>query len=298
MKIDVLLIAASWEDRFILGLQKNIQKYEPSTVIMIQYNPNLNWKKTNIQKARQLLGVNLIEIKIDSTRPSDNWRLLNSTFAEHCVSKHVLIDISTMTRETIWNCFYYCKQFKCKTDYIYYSPEYYSSEWISRDPGKPRLLYKMSGISKLGIPSLLIITGGFDIQRLDSLIYHFEPKKTLLFFQKGDDLRNKENVTSSKIFLSQKYKVDMPFEYDPYDIDGAYNVIFTLLNEKKTSAGLPLLDNYNIILNSLGVKTSAVILFKIWLKFPQVALSYIPSKEYNKDYSSGIGKDYTGQLFR
>lgn len=296
MKIDVLLIAASWEDRFILGLQKNIQKYNPSTVIMIQYNSNLNWKKNNIQKARQLLGTNLIEIKIDNTKPSDNWHLLNITFAENCNSKSVLVDISTMTRETIWNCFYYCKLFKCKTNYIYYSPEEYSSDWISRDPGKPRLLYKMSGISKLGIPSLLVITGGFDIQRLDSLIYHFEPKKTLLFYQKGDNLRNKENFAQSKIFLTQKYKVDMPFEYDPYDIEGAYNVILAHLLEKKNSGSLPFLDNYNIILNSLGVKTSAVILFKIWLKFPQVALSYIPSKEYNKEYSSGIGQDYTGQL--
>jgi len=298
MSNTVLITVLSWEERYILGLEKNINAFNPSLVILFKYlNPlTAEWKIGNYTKTQSLLQSNLIEVEIDSSKPSETWFIFLKAFSNHCKGKNILIDISTMTREAIWLSLYNCRLNGCKTDYIYYKPKGYSGEWISRDPGKPRFLYKMSGIAKLGAPSLLLITGGYDIQRLDSLIYNFEPKQTMLFFQNGEEPRNKENFNLSQELLRAKYNIGLMYEYDAYDTDSSFDLIVDKLKQRENGNSESYLESYNIILNSLGAKTSAITLFNIWLKHPHVALSYIPSKEYNKEYSFGIGDEYTGSI--
>jgi hypothetical protein len=300
MNHDVLITVLSWEDRFILGLEKNIIEFKPKKVLLFKYNNPLTsqWKLDNLQKTRDLVGDALEIIVIDGSLPTENWFIFKDTFFKYCFKKNVLVDITTMTRESIWLALYNCKINECKTDYIYYKPEPngYSPDWISRDPGKPRLLYKMSGIAKLGAPTLLLVTGGYDIQRLDSLIYNFEPKKTILFFQDGEDPRNNENFLSCQELFRSKYKIEMIYEYDAYNVELSFNLILEKLLQKNNDNARTYLDRYNIILNSLGSKISAITLFNFWLKYPQVALSYIPSKEYNKEYSKGIGQSYFGSV--
>lgn len=296
MKTDILVTVLSWEERYILGLEQNLKEYKPSQVIVFNYSAYSDWKKDNLKKTKELLGDSFIEVPLDILDIITNWYMFKETFAKHCIAKNVLVDISTMTRESIWQSFFNCKKNGCDTKYIYYKPQGYSNDWISRDPGKPRFLYKMSGISKLGAPTLLMVTGGYDIQRLDSLIHNFEPIETILFFQSGNDYRNKENYKDSQFLLHSKYNIEQLFEYDAYDVNGSFNLVSNKLHQKDNKNSKSNLENYNIILNSLGSKISAVTLFNIWLKFPQVALSYIPSKEYNREYSFGIGNYYTGQI--
>lgn len=300
MKTDNLVTVLSWEDRYFLGLEKNMAEYKPSKVILFKYNNPLTseWKRENFQKTKDLVGDKLEIIELDGSNPNENWFVFKHTFSKFCEKKNVLVDITTMTRETIWLSLFNCKINGCETNYVYYKPkpDGYSPNWISRDPGKPRLLYKMSGIAKLGAPSLLLVTGGYDIQRLDSLIYNFEPKETMLFFQDGDDHRNKENFKDCQDLFRTKYNIELLYEYDAYDVEASYNLILEKLLEKEYGNAETYLNSYNIIFNSLGAKTSAITLFNIWLKYPQVALSYIPSREYNKEYSVGIGKSYTGKI--
>lgn len=297
MKIDVLITVLSWEDRYILGLEKNIAEYSPSKIIVFKYNNPLTtgWKKNNLIKTKEYVGDRLLEVEIDGTKPEKNWFIFLGIFTTHCKNKMVLVDITTMTREAIWLSLYNCKLNNSNTNFIYYKPEEYA-DWISRDPDKPRLLYKMSGIAKLGAPTLLIITGGYDIQRLDNLIYNFEPKLTIIFLQHPNDARNKKNFNECQELCRSKYNISMFHQYDAYDIDSSYELILEkLLYSENVSTG-NYIDNFNVILNSLGAKISAITLFKIWLKYPQIALSYIPSKEYNKEYSKGIGEVYTGTV--
>ena len=182
MKTDVLICTLSWEERYILGLEKNIKKYTPKTIIIIRYTSNAEWKKANWEKSKALsLSQDIIELCIDKFDHKNNWLTLKEGIAEYCKNKNVLVDITTMPRETIWLTLFNCKLNNCSTSYIYYKPQKYSDEWLSRDPGKPRLIYKMSGIAKFGVPTVLVVTGGYDIQRLDSLISNFEPKYTILF---------------------------------------------------------------------------------------------------------------------
>jgi hypothetical protein len=154
----------------------------------------------------------------------------------------------------------------------------------------------MSGISKLGAPTLLLVTGGYDIQRLDSLIYNFEPKHTMLLFQDGNDDRNVQNFEECKLLFKRKYNVESVFQYNPYKVDQSVDLILEKISQKENGSGDSYVNRYNIIFNSLGAKTSAISLFKIWLKHPEVALSYIPSKEYNREYSKGLGESFAGEI--
>lgn len=300
MNPDILITVLSWEDRYILGLEKNIQDFNPKKVLLFRYNNPLtsDWKKENFQKTKNLIEDKLEIIEIDGSKPTENWFVFKKTFSQYCYKKNLLVDITTMTRESIWLSLFNCNINECETNYIYYKPEPggYSPDWISRDPGKPRLLYKMSGIAKLGAPTLLLVTGGYDIQRLDSLIHNFEPKETILFFQGGEDPRNNQNFKNCQELFRSKYKIEMLYEYDAYNIKSSFDLILEKLSQKINGNSETYIEYYNVIFNSLGSKTSAITLFNIWLKFPQVALSYIPSKEYNKEYSKGIGQSYFGKV--
>ncbi|WP_133176730.1 hypothetical protein [Terrimonas sp.] len=238
----------------------------------------------------------LVEVEIDPAKPYENWFIFRDRIVSNCKNSIVLVDITTMTREAIWLTLYNCRLVSSETHFIYFRPQGYTTEWISRDPGKPRLLYKMSGIAQLGLPTLLIVTGGYDIQRLDSLIYNFEPKTTILYFQDSENERNRDIVEKCQELFKSKYNVRLIYKYNPYDIQKSYNQIVEKLSEIEIGTNGTYFDNYNIILNSLGAKTSALTLFKLWLNYPQLALSYIPSKEYNKEYSYGTGEAYFGKV--
>jgi hypothetical protein len=294
MNIDVIITVLSWEERYLLALEQHLSNLNPSLVIVFRYSTNSEWKESNLTKTEELLKDRMILVDIDGSKPNLNWIVFQKVFGLHCTGKNILLDITTMPRESIWLSLYNCKKLECNTRYVYFKPAEYSQDWISRDPGKPRMLYKMSGIAKLGTPSLLVITAGYDIQRLDSLVHNFEPKETVVLLADGDEQRNKDNFEVCSRLLDMKYGIKKLIKYDPYDVENSFALIENRL--VKGDAGNSYLDKFNIILNSLGAKTSAITLFKIWLKYPQVALSYIPSREYNRNYSSGIGRRIDGEL--
>lgn len=49
----------------------------------------------------------------------------------------------------------------------------------------------------------------------------------------------------------------------------------------------------NFILTSLGPKLSAISAYQCYLEHPEIALSYLPCKEYNVDYCHGIGDRFS-----
>jgi hypothetical protein len=290
MNIDILIQVLSWEDRYMIGLKNNFDVYKPSKVLVFCYNNfrTQEWKNENLIETKKLLGERLVFIDLE-LKPEANWPTYKTVFEKYCVEKKIVVDISTMPRESIWLTLFNCKKYFCITNFVYYKPKTYPS-WISRDPDEPRLLYKMSGIAKLGTPTLLVITAGYDIQRLDNLIFNFEPKQTMIFFQHTNDERNRTNFEECKVLCKEKYNINMLYEYDAYNMDSSFETIISKLKTIEPATGLSYIESYNIILNSLGSKTSAITLFELWLKYPEMALSYIPSKEYNKDYSKGVSE--------
>jgi hypothetical protein len=50
------------------------------------------------------------------------------------------------------------------------------------------------------------------------------------------------------------------------------------------------------VVSSLGPKLSAISVYKTFLKHPEIALTYIPCREYNENYCEGIGDSYESEM--
>jgi 3-dehydroquinate dehydratase len=285
-----LIAVLGWEDRFCQGIENDLRNYNCQSLILLRYQECIDITNPSRIKIEQLCSKKNIELKyIDITDddPVSKWKILEKYFADQeNVGDSVLLDISTMPRETIWTILFFIHSLNIKVDYIYYTPLEYNKDWLSREPGKPRLLFKHSGITKLGNPTALIILTGFEIERAKQLVYFFEPKLTLLGFQEGkqfdNDKRNKEIHELIKGFTETT-----DFSINAYSEDNGYSIINSQIESLKT--------NYNVIITSLGPKPTAISIYKAFLSNPEIALSYVPAKEFNKDYSSGIDKTIFGR---
>ena len=143
------------------------------------------------------------------------------------------------------------------------------------------MLYRLAGIQHLGRPTALIIQTGYDIERVKQLVSFYEPDKLLLGLQTGKQFNNvKQNrETHTKAF--QGHRNTETFDIDSYSLDKNCDAFIA-----KTKN---LLETHNVILSSLGPKLGALSLFKVKLALPDVAMSYAPSNEFNREYSEGIG---------
>lgn len=290
--LDAIITFASWEDRFYLGFEKNLQSNSTANVYMYYYKEYAKRTADNRIKVTQLCKKNKINLKfteIVTKSPADTWRIYeNELSGPNLTSRNVLVDISTMPRESIWSIFYFLEKAEANIHYIYYRPEQYNGEWLSRDPENPRLLFKHSGIAQLGRPIGLILITGFDPDRTLQLINFFEPKFVLLGIQSGRQFEsNRRNIRAHQSLLKGQFNIKS-FRLDAYSKDHGQADI--------ENEVIKYLDNYNIVMSSLGPKTSAVSLYNVCKKFPEIALAYAPSREFNIDYSHGIGKKITGTL--
>jgi len=290
-QLDALITFASWEDRFYLGLEKTFRIYATGNIVMYYYEEYADRTKENRAKISQLCAkkrITLKSTKIAAKSPADSWRIYGNEFlATQWTSKNVLVDISTMPRDSIWSLFFFLKKAGANISYIYYRPATYG-DWLSRDPEKPRLLFKHSGVARLGYPTGLVIVTGFDPDRTLQLINFFEPKLALVGIQTGSQFEsNKKNVNAHRLALRGHHNIHI-FKLDAYTVDHGQAII-----EQEVSKYMA---DYNIIMSSLGPKPSAVALYKVCRKYPDVALAYAPSREFNLDYSHGIGRKIGGKL--
>lgn len=292
IKLDAVITFASWEDRFYLGLEKDLRVYSTKEINMYYYKEYASRTEDNRNKVQKLClkkKINLKATEIASKTPADTWRVYeNRINAKEWAAKNVLVDISTMPRDSIWSIFFFLEKAGAKINYIYYKPQHYNKDWLSRDPEKPRLIFKHSGVAKLGYQTGLVIVTGFDPDRTLQLINFFEPKLILLGIQTGSQFEsNKLNLKAHKSILIGQHNIET-FKVDAYSKDHGQRVIERVVNKY--------LDEYNIIMSSLGPKPSAVALYKVCKKYPEIALAYAPSREFNIDYSHGIGRKIEGVL--
>ena len=169
--------------------------------------------------------------------------------------------------------------------YVYHRPESYG-EWLSRDPEKPRLVYKMSGFARLGARTVLLVLAGYDTDRTQQLITFFEPAVTLLGLQKqNQDKANSERMQRLRERFDRDDSTKL-FELDAFAPDHGQLVIESQMKE--------FLESHNIIMSSLGPKLSAVSLYRIYRKHTEIGLAYAPSCEFNRSYSKGMGEAIEG----
>ena len=287
-----LVACASWEDRFRLGVERDIEVFRPRSLVVYFFQEFENWtadNRRNIAEHCRAKGVDVVERRLSFARPAENWKQLQSDCTDIvAASAAAHVDISTMPRELIWTAFWSLQMRQITVSYTYHTPAKYNDGWLSRDPGRPRLVFKLSGIAKLGRRTALVVLTGFDDKRTSELMRFYEPERTLIGLQQGDlNTGNAAKMNEQRLVFGRDAAV-LLFDIDAYSSDHGEQVLTERLR--------PLLASHNVVVSSLGPKLSAVAIYRIQRRFPEIGVSYAPSCEFNRDYSQGIGTSYRGSL--
>jgi len=291
IETELLVTVASWEERFILGLSRLLTDSRPQRMMMYHFKEYDKFSGENRTFAEELCKkhkIILTQREISFDNPAITWHTIYDSLNTYDLKgKEVLVDFTTMPRETLWSALDLLEEKDSAINYVYFRPERYNSSWLSRDPGKPRLVLKLAGEPKLGMKTLLLILTGYDPERVDQLVRFFDPYYTLMGIQAGEQFSNRA-MNLSKYKQYQRQRAFTMFSLDAYGDDHGFTTIDQQLKDY--------LGNFNIIMASLGPKPSAIALYRLKKKYPEISLAYAPSKEYNREYSYGIGEKCSGRI--
>ena len=291
MSDNLLISFASWEDRFRLGFGCNLRNNQILKSLVFSFDAYTERTRDSMNAIGELCkkyDIELTSTKLKTDQPADNWRMVLDSIDNNIdKTQGILVDISTMPREIIWYVLWLTEQKSVPIRYVYYSPEEYG-DWQTRDPRPPRLVYKLSGIALPSAKTALLITTGFDLQRVRRLINWFEPAKLIIGIQNASQFsRNDETIIKYRDMLQKESDCDI-FELDAFDTDRGIAIIERKLGNIDSS--------YNVIMSSLGPKLTAITLYMIKKNKDKIGLVYTPSAQYSQDYSSGIGRCFSGSI--
>jgi hypothetical protein len=289
---DILIVCASWEDRFLAGIQRDLDSYPGASVKMFYYEEYSSWTVEHRAKVGHLLkhtGSTCEEMPLRTSTPIATWKRVQLSLAEvRDPRTRFIVDCSTMPRELLWFVLGMLGSNGRSAEYVYHRPETYCSSWLSREPLPPRLVLTMSGIARIGRRTALVIAVGYDTERVANLLRVFEPSVAVLLLQStsafsDNPRRMQEHRERFARFPSVKF-----VEVDSYDVDSVRTRVQPLV--------VDLLAAHNVLLASLGPKLSALSLYEIHRDSPEAGLIYTPAKEFNREYSKGIGEAVVGHI--
>ena len=288
--VDLIVTVASWEPRFILGMERTLKQYS-SPQLLVYF---VSEYKKRTEEARIRLGgladqrqIQLIEQEISFRYSDITWCLLEKHLGPNSnAGRRILMDLTTMPREVIWSALFWLEASSTEVWYVYNHPLAYGKSWLARNPDDPRLVFKLSGELKLGCPTALVAVTGFDADRCLQAIDFYEPVRVLLARQGGTQFDNNDRNIGAT-FASGSVLHDR-IEIDAFSSDHGYTTL------RKDVAKLA--RDHNVILCSFGPKPSGIALFRLQREYSQTALAYIGCKEYNPDYSTGLGGVVEGML--
>jgi hypothetical protein len=288
---DVLVTVASWEDRFLEGFKRVLEAVRTESVIMCHSDRYSEWTQTQRAEVANLCrdrGIGLSEGVLYEGNPSKTWHeTFVPLFSAVDRGATVCVDISTMPREVVWSSLWFLQYRECRIGYVYNRPVRYG-EWLSRDPDRPRLVYKMSGIMRMGGRTALVILAGYDVDRVRHLVNVFEPAVTLLGIQADSlDPLNPEKMKAVIDEFAGDNSVTT-FSVDAFGPDRGRSQVDQMI--------APIRDSHNIVMASMGPKLTAIALYELHRQYENLGLVYLPSSEFNRDYSKGLGEMIWGCL--
>ena len=288
---DILVTFASWEDRFRVGFDRDLEKVEAKKALVFHFGSYKDRTRINRQAISEVCRkkrIEFIPVGLEIDKPADNWRTVLKAF-ETAVGEcdGILIDISTMPREIIWYVFWMVEQNSRAARYVYHSPEKYGTDWLSRDPRAPRFVYKLSGVALPSAKTALIVTVGYDPKRVWRLLNWCEPVRSMVGVQSGSYFPGNDEAMAEYEILKKEANCEI-FELDAFSTDHG----LTKLKEKVGKLG----SSYNIIMGSLGPKLTAIPLYRLQRQRDNIGLVYPPSNQFNENYSTGIGRFFEGNV--
>ncbi len=287
-----LITNASWEPRFALALEGIVNEKDVECVVVLycrEFEERTMSERFHVKSVCSSLDIELIELGYNLFEPIEAWRhissqLINVILRGAETGSEYMLEMSTMPRFVLWSILslFRIEAERRTVEVLYHEPLEYGSGWVSRDPMKPFLVPRCGGLTKLGNPTALVIVAGFDTERVSHLISVFEPSLVLVGLQEGDRFKNysRNHLTNERVLAELPYATT--FSLDSYTEDAGL--------AKLESVIAPLLATYNVLAASIGPKPSALGLMRVRDVHEEVGLVYSPSRDYNSDYSEGLGK--------
>lgn len=281
----IIISFASWEPRFVMGVTQLIEEGDIDSCVIVyskEYAALTECNRGALEKVAKVHSVAFREVPVALETSIATWNQLAQDLPKYVASDaEVIFDISTAPREPLWYTLHILDALGCKVQWKYHHPASYAEDWLSRNAQSPRLILKRSGISLPGKKTCIIALAGFDHERLAQLIERYEPMKCYVGRQIGEQLGNaSRNTGFNDAFISQK-EIEI-IDFDCYDASSA--AVQSLLERLPST----IWEKFNVIGASLGPKPSAITMFKLTQIHPEMGLVYIPSGEYNPEYSCGI----------
>lgn len=280
-----------WEHRAYEGFLRDLKAQTFHEIVLFNYVDGLHPTETRliVEKIKEFSlseDISICELNLTKNDFISNWNVIDNFFVEKEIDKkEIFIDLTTTPREVLWILLYNLTKKVKSITYFYHQPEEYNQDWLTRESEAPRLLLKHSGIIDPLKQTALIIITGFDSERVNQIVNYFDPKKVILAIQKGNQFEN-QTRNNEKLFQIEVEKETL--DIDAYDGDLGFEAINNKIGE--------LSSDFNIVIASLGPKLTALSMYKLFLSYPEIALCYIPCKDFNVEYSKGIAATITGKV--
>jgi hypothetical protein len=295
MKKRALFIATlSWEPRFLEGARRILRSEVFSDVLCFGFK-DFEERTAAIQKTFEEEFADLHpRFKMLQLSPSNRttgrrlaategslWKQIFDTVSTEIEEIDTFtFDVTTTPREALWIILDLLTEAKLSGSLAYHRASSHGA-WCAGEPESPHIVPKLGGISALDKPTKLLILTGFDEDRSKQFILHFEPKETLILLQEGSDHEAEKSRSLHEHQFAGRKGIRLE-TLDSYSSDWGFASL-----EKMA---VPFAEDSNLMLASVGPKTSAVALYRLHRSLLNSALVYSPCREYNKGYSTGIGE--------
>jgi len=278
----ILITFPSWEERSVLGFEKFFKENpDIDKVYSLEFEQPAHKQKIEEQiRIIDTLCKDICKHINISNSEIEKWHMLDNFTKSINPDSNIYIDITTMPRSILWMLMFFLRQKYEKITAIYHRPKEYCKEWISKDPGIPQLLFKHSGIIDFEKRTTLFVLAGYDEERVIQLINFYEPYKVII-----GECNPREDFKYGQTDIE---KIDINQYNNLWGYDDIECKIKSILEES------------NLIVASLGPKIGAISVYQCFMNYPEIALSYVPCKEFNEHYSNGLYETLTKevQLFK
>lgn len=289
-----LITFGSWEDRFATGVDRELGSGDGGyrQVVVFYYDgyaERTAASRDKVERSCRQHDVHYRSLQLRSTESVACWKKMFGYVDSHVAADDdVVVDISTMPRDVIWSLFWMLERKGVVIKYVYHSPSEYGSDWLSRDPRPPRMIYKLSGEVLPSEDTVLLIILGYDVRRAMRLIRWYDPNRLVLGVQSGNNFVRNQDMMRKQLTQFGSLGDSKVFAVDAFSEDSGRAAIQDALCDVG--------GDENVILSSLGSKLTAVSLYEIQRNEPRFGLSYTPANEFSDNYSVGIGRRYGGTI--
>lgn len=276
-----LVTCLGWESRFLSGAEYLTNEFNIDAIVIVESEEYAEWTANNKKAVQHLLKSRSIYssfVTISFYDYPNTWLILSRFFAQNdWTSSDVVLDISTMPRSMIWEIMSFLDNRDIDLTAVYHRPEQYGS-WQTGDPGEPRIVYRLGGISRPEFPTKLIVTTGYDVIRTSQLLVRFEPDETLLLVPSNDPYPTAEQNALKHEQLSSQFDSVIVQKVDRYSADFVDSMLSIL--QKETV-------DHNVLLASNGPKLTAIGMYVAGKQFENVSFCYVPARTYSQQYTDG-----------